>query len=569
LIGLHFPFRFDIERLKGGLAKVQPHEWVQHYNSQDYGGIWRGVALRSRTGSTGDLLAMTSLRFTDTELLERCPYFREVLSVFQFPLKAVRLLSLAPDSFIREHSDHALGYDDGEIRVHIPIQTNPGVEFYVSGERLLLEEGHSYFVNVNLPHRVNNRGTSDRIHLVIDGEVNEWVHALFRQAESEGRGIPRCRLPSGNVDDFRRRVLADEGLQTKLRSWEDRPKFAAAVLDLGKELGFEFHEGDVDAGFRNPVECRGSGPLNGWTPTRVSIELGKPVAEWLWTGGRRFTDPFFDDTIRGCAGLPFAAFFRRSAPLELAKDLDAPAPAGLVFHMSRCGSTLVSRMLGSLERVTAISEAAPICEILRAKKVEWLRWMVAALGPRRLPGQTHYFLKLDAWHIHSLALFREAFPETPWIFLYRDPLEVAVSHMRCPGMFVAKGVMDPSLLGMQPEDDVLGREEWCVRVLERILRAACAFAGDPKGMLVNYRRLPEAVFDAIGRHFGMAFSPAERAQMAEMSRLNAKQPWFFFQRDSEGKQAGASARLRELAHECLDAPYRRLEEATGRSCGSG
>jgi len=44
------------------------------------------------------------------------------------------------------------------------------LEFYLGGERLQPDEGGCYYVNVNLPHRV-----------VIDAEVNDWVHALFRR----------------------------------------------------------------------------------------------------------------------------------------------------------------------------------------------------------------------------------------------------------------------------------------------------------------------------------------------------------------------------------------------------
>jgi hypothetical protein len=53
--------------------------------------------------------------------------------------------------------------------------------------------------------------------------------------------------------------------------------------------------------------------------------------------------------------------------------------------------------------------------------------MVAALGQARA-GETRLFLKLDCWHMRDLPLFRRAFPNTPWVFLYRDPVEVLVSH---------------------------------------------------------------------------------------------------------------------------------------------
>src|SRR5580700_1748325 len=182
ITGYVLPFQFDPHRLQTDLAGIQPEEWSPHYNERDFGGDWRGVALRSASASPRDLNAGPSVvGFVDTPLLDRCPYFRAVLGAFRCPLKSVRLLSLAPGSYIREHSDNALEYEDGEIRIHVPVLTSALVEFYVSGERLLLEEGGCYYVNVNLPHRVNNRGTAARVHLVIDAAVDDWVRDLFAE----------------------------------------------------------------------------------------------------------------------------------------------------------------------------------------------------------------------------------------------------------------------------------------------------------------------------------------------------------------------------------------------------
>ncbi|MCU1258415.1 MAG: Aspartyl/Asparaginyl beta-hydroxylase, partial [Bryobacterales bacterium] len=304
LTGLKLPFRFDPALLKHDLALISSDEWSPHYNEREFGGQWQGVALRSAAGSHRDILAGNAGRsdFTNTLLLERCTYFREVLSAFQCPLKSVRLLSLAPGSFIREHSDRALGYEDGEIRIHIPIQTNTGVEFYVCGERLLLEEGECYYVNVNLPHRVNNRGLSSRIHLVIDAEVNDWVDHIFRE---KGRPIKRSALPPGNLEEFRNLVFREESLREMLRGISDRGQFIERTIVLGRERGFNFHESDIDAGFRSRPTVLSHAPA-GWTPVKV----GLLEAEWVFTGGRRFTEPFFEDTVRAFLRHPFAALFR-------------------------------------------------------------------------------------------------------------------------------------------------------------------------------------------------------------------------------------------------------------------
>jgi hypothetical protein len=190
--GLLLPFRFDPARLKSDLALIAREEWTPHFNERDYGGDWRGVALRSQTGHKTFLFAsfVSASEFRDTDVMRRCSYLREAVSVFQCPVKAARLLSLGAGSFVREHSDHALSYEDGEMRIHIPVQTSAEVEFYVAGERLLLEEGRSYYLNVNLPHRITNGSALDRVHLIVDVEVNDWVHELVRTARKRRAAIP-------------------------------------------------------------------------------------------------------------------------------------------------------------------------------------------------------------------------------------------------------------------------------------------------------------------------------------------------------------------------------------------
>jgi hypothetical protein len=185
--------------------------------------------------------------FVDTPVLATCPAVQGALALFECPLKAVRFLSLAPGSFIREHCDHALGYEEGEVRIHIPVHTGQHVEFFLEGERLALEEGGCYYVNVSLRHRVINRGPRARIHLVIDAKVNEWVRALFDRCAAEGRAIARCSPWPRGFDAFRALVLRDVELQGRLRAIEPGPAFIKAAIDLGKSRGFAFPASEVQA----------------------------------------------------------------------------------------------------------------------------------------------------------------------------------------------------------------------------------------------------------------------------------------------------------------------------------
>lgn len=177
---LRLPFAFDPVLLQRDLATIRNGEWTRHFNTQYYEGDWSGIALRSTAGARVPLYPdPTSDVYVDLPVLAECPYFREVLETFRCPVQVARLLRLKPGTIIREHRDYRLGYEDGEIRVHVPVETNPEVEFVLDGERLTMREGEAWYLNVNLPHRVHNGGRADRVHLVVDCTVNDWVRRMF------------------------------------------------------------------------------------------------------------------------------------------------------------------------------------------------------------------------------------------------------------------------------------------------------------------------------------------------------------------------------------------------------
>jgi len=102
-------------------------------------------------------------------------------------------------------------------------------------------------------------------------------------------------------------------------------------------------------------------------------------------------------------------------------------PAGFIFHMSRCGSTLISQMLAALPQTVVISEASPIDWLARTTRVsepvrsQWLRWMVSALGQRRSGTENRYFIKFDSPTVMALPFIRRVFPSVPWVFAFRNP----------------------------------------------------------------------------------------------------------------------------------------------------
>lgn len=208
ITALKFPMDFDVARLQADLEKVLQQQWVAHYNTGAYSGNWTSIALLAAGGDSQTINALPTEQqpVTETEVMQECAYFREVLDSFEFPKTTARLLCLEVGAEIKPHRDHCLGYEDGVFRLHIPIVTNPGVEFILAGERVIMNEGTCWYINANEEHSVANRGTENRIHLVIDGERNEWTDKLFFSLASEEQFRPEEK-PMSETD--RQRMIEE------------------------------------------------------------------------------------------------------------------------------------------------------------------------------------------------------------------------------------------------------------------------------------------------------------------------------------------------------------------------
>lgn len=161
------------------------NQWHPHYNTYGYEGDWDVFSLRSPGGKTDSIFAELTGQndFADTLHMENFPSVKKLLKSLHCPIMSVRLLNLKAGSVIKQHRDHELSFEKGEARLHFPIITNERVEFYVNDLRVTMQPGECWYINANMPHRVANYGTTDRIHMVIDCKVNDWLRDIFLRAE--------------------------------------------------------------------------------------------------------------------------------------------------------------------------------------------------------------------------------------------------------------------------------------------------------------------------------------------------------------------------------------------------
>ena len=300
--------------------------------------------------------------------------------------------------------------------------------------------------------------------------------------------------------------------------------------------------------------------LAGWLPGRIfwdDADVEASTVEWLHSDEPDFPDAFLDDTFARLRQRPANVLFTRTTSLA---DLEAwaeaspgIAPTGFVFHVSRCGSTLLAALLGRLPGALVLSEPGPVDSLLRAgarlgreRQVRLLRAMISALGQARAPGQDRLFVKFDAWNTLQLPLVREAFPDTPWVFLRREPVEVLVSALARRGVHVSPGMLPPSLFGLA-EADLADADAWAAKALGAIYRAGEAHQALGGGLILDYRDLPKAAWTTVAAHFGIVPGQADIEGMRALSAGDPKRSGQPFQPDAAAKRAAASPAVRALA----------------------
>jgi len=324
---------------------------------------------------------------------------------------------------------------------------------------------------------------------------------------------------------------------------------------------------------------RPDGDLDGWLPIRAYESESRLMLDCCWVGQRRLSEPFFDHTVEACLRLPFNRLFRRQLEISELVEIEACQPglqpSGLIFHLSRCGSTLVAQMLAALPWAVVASEPSVIDGVIRQWQsrtatteqilVTWLKAILGCLMRPRSGGESAHFVKLDPWHTVHLPLFQRAFPEAPCIFVYRDPVEVLVSLSREPGARLVPGAIDPKLLDLDLEEVMaLDSADYHARVLRLICDAALESLRPGIDLLVNHDQLPRWVGSVLLRGLGFELSDQDLCKLEQRSLFRAKFGETVHTNDSERKRASATVEIKRAAERWLAEPHARFESLNQR-----
>lgn len=184
---IKLPFTFDVAKMQAELAALAQQQFV----------YYKVIQLRAPAHLVDTTLPFpppaedyadgTWCDWLDTPEMDASPYLKSVVEFFKENTRVtlVRLLRLAPESVVKEHTDPTLALEEEKsvIRLTVPIMSNDQVEFYLNDELVPMKLGECWYMRLSDPHRVINNGSTERINLTIDMEPNEWIRGVIAQAE--------------------------------------------------------------------------------------------------------------------------------------------------------------------------------------------------------------------------------------------------------------------------------------------------------------------------------------------------------------------------------------------------
>ena len=273
-----------------------------------------------------------------------------------------------------------------------------------------------------------------------------------------------------------------------------------------------------------------------------------------------FTAAFFSDTLatqaieqRRICITPFSVLQDLFPNNPNSPRVHSLEPSGFIFHTSRCGSTLITQMLASLDSCIVMSEPPILDAVFRflhvnpqlTGKEALIKQLIDTLGRQRSSKEKHFFIKFDSWHVAWIPLIRKIYPHTPIVFLYREPAQVLASHQkqRGPQMiphFVNLSALQPNTSDIHPSD----LDAYCLRMQLSFYQTVLAYIAEFAHLkldhttdyaaisLINYSQLPHVMWEKLTSLFSMHLSEVEIHQIIARASFHSKNPQQSFTKDT-------------------------------------
>ncbi|MEM1245304.1 MAG: hypothetical protein AAGK22_02970 [Acidobacteriota bacterium] len=296
-----------------------------------------------------------------------------------------------------------------------------------------------------------------------------------------------------------------------------------------------------------------------WTPFRLLLEDGRAKSVvWALLADAVRDEPSYEAGVADrLSAVPW--FVGSLESLEGQSDTGRGAPLeGVVWHLSRCGSTLARNLLSATSGAVALGEPAVVNQALHLSADSGggegagslLHGVLGALVPLSTEHR-RYYIKASSFALRHIERLVDCRPGLPMIFIHRNPREVLVSLVRKPPAWLQEGVPGFAESRPAPGDDLATR---AARIL--IAFYEVAFAAHERGAcrFVDYEQLVERLIDGdLPTYFGYEVDSPTRDRMRAASRLDAK----------GGRRFGVDSEAKRESFGALDLPRslcRQLDE---------
>jgi hypothetical protein len=245
-------------------------------------------------------------------------------------------------------------------------------------------------------------------------------------------------------------------------------------------------------------------------------------------------------------------------------------PTGFIYHVSRCGSTLLCNMLASVPDTIVLAEPLVTLAILgdgfvqRTENpvgiIDALRASLAAFYRPGALNEQYFFCKFFSGNIFQAQLIRRAFPQVREIFLYRDPIEVIVSNTLIQRQ---EWLWTERITGVPYSQAVeLSIVELAARAIGRKMTAMQSQFAKNSTWLMNYNEINAGTAHELLDFFGMAAGEDNLRRMQHTMNYYSKDltQTATFNDDSSLKQCQASEFIRDLANRFSYSAYNELEK---------
>lgn len=237
--------------------------------------------------------------------------------------------------------------------------------------------------------------------------------------------------------------------------------------------------------------------------------------------------------------------------------------AGFIFHSARCGSTLLCNMLDILPDCYVVRESGIINKLLMdisidsERKTHLLAAILSMYCDYAHSQQARCVIKFTSYCALHISFLLEKFSELPWVYLYRNPIEVARSLAKKSPEWLSFEFLSRNLLtgGECIPDE---KERQIALVLQGCFRRVLDNYNvvDQKALLLSYQQLLNEEGLQVAGHFGFSIGRKNEKNMTSCLAVDAK----------TGKPRSPEVLDKKIVKESPDLAIRKITEACQKFC---